>query len=157
MTKILVCIYNFLRGSLKWVNVFYNKINLGGIKINDLDCTSTCLYFSFCELDGILNPLSKLAQNLHNLQIQEITPGNAQKYVGVKGTSFVSFGSHASLDTLLTQISTFSYILSNIKPNKACSKNVGIDKHWTKDCASFYLFPTVIETSFRVNPQFGSN
>ena len=109
----LVCIYNFLRGSLKRVNVFYNKIYLGGIKVND--CTSTCLYFSFCELDGILNPLSKLAQNLHNLQIQEITPGNAQKYVGVKGTSFVSFGSHASLDTL-TQIGTFSYIFSNIKP-----------------------------------------
>ena len=103
---------------------------------------SSGLYFSFCELDGLLNPSSKLAQNLHNLQIQEITPGNAQKYVRVKGTSFVSFGSHASLDTL-TQIATFTCILSNIMPNKACSKNVGIDKHWTKDCASFYLFSTV--------------
>ena len=58
--------------------------------MNDLDCTSTGLYFSFCELGGLLNnPSATLAQNLRNLQIQEITQGNAQKYIHVQGTNYV--------------------------------------------------------------------
>ena len=38
---------------------------------------------------------------------------------------------------------TFCQTLSPTKLVPKMFKNGGIDKHWTKDCASFYLFSTV--------------